>query len=145
MKAESVLLFGGAAEDRRLLVRLGEPKWAGRGQMEIPVTLGVPVESLALIPAKGGYVAETPLAVVSLDDKGERADLPASHLRVDLKTPPRTGTYARFQTAVRVRDIGQKLVFSVQDPVNGTAIWGQAEYLPATGKPAARVQVARKP
>ena len=49
---------------------------------------------------------------------------------MELKTPPKAGTYARFQTAIRVRDLGQRLVFSVQDPVNGTAIWGEAEYRP---------------
>jgi hypothetical protein len=57
---------------------------------------------------------------------------------VDLKTPPRTGTYARFQTAIRVRDIGQRLVFSVQDPVNGTAIWGEAEFAPRQARTAKR-------
>ncbi|HTG36943.1 MAG TPA: VWA domain-containing protein [Thermoanaerobaculia bacterium] len=141
MKAESVLLFGGGDgqnQDRRLIVRLGEPKRAGRGQMEIPVTLGVPVESLALTPKGGGYIAETPLAIVTMDDKGGRADLPASRLKVALKTPPRTGTYARFQTAIRVRDIGQRLVFSVQDPVNGTAIWGEAEFVPRQTRTAAK-------
>jgi VWFA-related protein len=130
MKAESVALFGGSAQDRRLIVRLGEPKWAARGQREIPVTLGVPVESLALTAQRGGYVAETPLTIVATDEKGGRADLPASHLKVALKTLPAVGTYARFQTVVRVRDIGQKLVFSVLDPVNGSAIWGQAVYAP---------------
>jgi VWFA-related protein len=138
MKAESVLLFGGAGQDRKLIVRLGEPKWAGRGKMEIPVTLGVPVESLALTPKGAGYVAETPLAVVTMDDKGGRADLPGSRLKVDLKTPPQAGTYARFQTAVRVRDIGQRLVFSVQDPVNGTAIWGEADFAPPQARTAKR-------
>jgi VWFA-related protein len=130
MKAESVLLFGGATQDRRLIVRLGEPRGAGRGQMEIPVTIGVPVESLALTPKGSGYVAATPLAVVAMDEKGGRADLPGSYLKVALKTPPQAGTYARFQTTVRVRDIGQRLVFSVQDPVNGTAIWGEANFAP---------------
>ena len=136
MKAESVALFGGSAQDRRLIVRLGEPKWAARGQMEIPVTLGVPVESLAFSPQRGqrggygGYSAETPLTIVATDEKGGRADLPAAHLRVSLKTLPAVGTYARFQTVVRVRDIGQKLVFSVLDPVNGSAIWGEALYAP---------------
>ncbi len=140
MKAESVLLFGGGGQnqDRRLIVRLGEPKPAGRGKMEIPVTLGVPVESLALTPKGGGYVAETPLAIVTMDDKGGRADLPASHLKVDLKTLPQAGTYARFQTAIRVRDIGQRLVFSVQDPVNGTAIWGEAELAPPQARKMAK-------
>jgi VWFA-related protein len=141
MKAESVLLFGGETQDRRLIVQLGEPKWAGRKQMEIPVTLGVPVESLALTPKGGGYEAETPLAVVAMDDDGGRSDLPGSHLKVALKTPPPAGTYARFQTKVRVRDVGQRLVFSVQDPLNGTAIWGEAAYVPHNQP---REQVARK-
>jgi VWFA-related protein len=130
MKAESVLLFGGAERDRRLLVRLGQPRRVGRGEMEVPVTLGVPVESLALTPKGSGYVAGTPLAVVEMDEKGGRADLPASRLTVALKAPPRAGTYARFQTVVRVRDVGQRLVFSVQDPVAGTALWGEVEYAP---------------
>jgi len=131
MKAESVLLFGGEERERRLIVQLGEPRRAGRGEMEIPVTLGVPVESLALSPKGSGYIAETPLAVVAMDEKGGRADLPSAHLKVALKTPPKAGTYARFQTAVHVRNLGQRLVFSVQDPVNGTAIWGTADYKPA--------------
>ncbi len=134
MKAESALLFGGAEQDRRLIVRLGAPKPAGRGELEIPVTLGVPVESLALTPKGSGYLAETPLAVVAMDDKGGRADLPESRLRVALKGAPAAGTYARFQTAVRVRDRGQRLVFSVQDPLAGTALWGEAVYVPRPGR-----------
>jgi VWFA-related protein len=134
MKAESALLFGGAEQDHRLIVRLGAPKPVGRGQLEIPVTLGVPVESLALTPKGSGYLAETPLAVVAMDDKGGRADLPESRLQVALKGAPAAGTYARFQTAVRVRDRGQRLVFSVQDPLAGTALWGEAVYVPRPGR-----------
>jgi hypothetical protein len=134
MKAESALLFGGAERDRRLIVRLGEPKRAGRGRLEIPVTLGVPVESLALTPKGAGYIAETPLAVVAMDGKGGRADLPGSRLSVALTGAPKAGTYARFQTVVRVSDAGQRLVFSVQDPVAGTAIWGEVEYTPPSGR-----------
>jgi VWFA-related protein len=130
MKAESVLLFGGAEKERRLIVRLGAPKAAGRGELEIPVTLGVPVESLALTPKGSGYLAETPLAVAAMDAKGGRADLPGSRLRVDLKAAPAAGTYARFETAIRVRDRAQRLVFSVRDPAAGTSLWGEAEYAP---------------
>lgn len=130
MKAESVLLFGGSERERRLIVRLGEPKRARHGEMEIPVTLGVPVESLALSPKGSGYVAETPLAIVAMDEKGGRSDLPPAHLEVALKTPPKAGTYARFQTTVHVRDLRQRLVFSVQDPVDGKAIWGVVDYQP---------------
>jgi VWFA-related protein len=134
MKAESVLLFGGAEKDRRLIVRLGTPKPAGRGELEIPVTVGVPVESLALTPQKSGYLAEAPMAVAVMDVKGGRADLPGSRLRVALKEAPAAGTYARFETAVRVRDRGQRLVFSVRDPVAGTSLWGEVEYVPRSAQ-----------
>jgi VWFA-related protein len=134
MRAESVLLFGGAEQDKRLIVRLGAPKPAGRGELEIPVTLGIPVELLALTPKGSGYLAETPLAVVAMDDKGGRADLPGSRLRVALKAAPVAGTYARFETAIRVRDRGQRLVFSVQDPLAGTSLWGEARVVPRSGR-----------
>ena len=126
MKAESVLLFGGTADQRRLIVQLGEPRRRGR-DLEVPVTLGVPVEALALTPQGKGYLAEVPLAVAAMDENGGRADLPASHLKVVVTTPPKTGTYARFQTVVRLRDAGQRLVFTVPDPVSGQALWGEAE------------------
>ena len=93
----------------------------------MPVTLGVPVEALALTPQGKGYLAEVPLAVAAMDEKGGRADLPASHLKVVVTTLPKTGTYARFQTVVRLREAGQRLVFTVPDPVSGQALWGEAE------------------
>src|SRR6185436_9729148 len=65
-KAESVLLFGGAGEERRVRVELGTARPVGRRsrEVEVPVTLGVPVEALALTPADGGgYIAEVPLGI----------------------------------------------------------------------------------
>lgn len=126
MKAESVFLFGAPEEEKRLIVQLGEPKKAGRRQIEVPVTVGVPVSSLALTPDGDGYIAEAPLAVAALDAKGGRSELPTSKLRVKVKDVPRGGGYARFQTTVRLRDADQRLVFTVHDPVNGTVLWGEA-------------------
>jgi VWFA-related protein len=128
MKAESVLMFGGATDDRKLIVQLGEPRRLGR-DFEVPVTLGVPVEALALTPNGKGYLAEIPLAIATLDGDGGRADLPASHLKVAVTALPRTGTFARFQTVVRLRQAGQQLVFSVPDPVSGQVLWGQADFM----------------
>jgi hypothetical protein len=136
MKAESVLLFGGAAEERRLIVQLGEARRKGR-DFEVPVTLGVPVEALALTPEGTGYLAEIPLAVAAMDGKGGQADLPASHLKVAVSALPKAGTYARFQTVVRLRDAGQRLVFTVPGPVSGRPLWGEADFkLQATTAPA---------
>ena len=128
-KAESVLLFGGVKEDRRLIVQLGEPKRQGR-TFEVPVTLGVPVEALALTPQGKGYLAEIPLAVAAEDKDGRRAELPTSRLKVVIEAVPPAGTYARFQTAVRLSNLDYHLVFTVHDSVGGHALWGEAQLKP---------------
>jgi VWFA-related protein len=129
-KAESVLLFGGDKANRRLIVELGAATKTGRHEVEVPITLGVPVEALLLLPGSKGYGAEAPLAVAAEDREGGRADLPPLKIRVEVKEVPKKGTFARFQTKLKLRDAAQHLVFTVHDAVNGEAIWGEAEYVP---------------
>lgn len=133
IKAESVLLFGGDGEDRRLRIELGEPRPVGRrgANLRVPVTLGVPVEALALTPAdKGGYVAEVPLAIAAVDADGGRAELPSSRLRVEVPGAPPAGGYARFRTVVELRKGPQRLVFTVRDAASGRILWGEASLAP---------------
>lgn len=129
-KAESVLLFGGGQDDRRLKVLLGEAKPRGRREVELPVTLGVPVEALALTPSGRGYVAEAPLAVVALDDQGGRTEVPLAKLRVSIRKLPEAGGLARFETTLRLRRAPQRLVFTVRDEVNGDTMWQEVEFTP---------------
>jgi hypothetical protein len=138
MKAESVLLFGGSEKDRRLKVLIGQMKPLGRKEIEIPVTVGVPVEALALTPSGSGYIAEAPLAVAALDGQGGRADIPTAKLRVAVKEPPRAGGYARFETTLRLRRADQRLVFTVRDEVNGNTIWQEVDLQPDHGVAAAK-------
>jgi VWFA-related protein len=133
-KAEGLLLFGGASAERRLLVELGEPKARGRRghELDVPVTLGVPVEALALRPDGSGYRAEVPLAIAAEDEDHRRAELPRVHLEVKIDKLPAAGTYARFQTVLQLRNAQQRLVFTVQDPASGQPLWGEATLKPAT-------------
>lgn len=127
-KAESILLFGGANEERQVRVELAEARPISRREVEVPVTLGVPVEALALTPANGGgYVAEVPLAIASVDAKGGRAELPGSRLRVAVTQVPPAGGYARFRTVLKLRRIAQRLVFTVRDAASGKILWGEAQ------------------
>lgn len=130
MKAESVLLFGGSQNDRKLRVLLGKARSLGRREVELPITVGVPLEALALTPSGRGYIAEAPLAVAALDEQGGRAEIPTSKLRVAMKDVPKSGGYARFQTALRLRNAPQRLVFTVRDEVNGVTIWQEVRYQP---------------
>lgn len=133
-KAESVLLFGGDKAARRLIVELGAARSVGHHEVEVPITVGVPVEALLLLPGGKGYGAEAPLAVAAEDKEGGRADLPPLKIRVEVKEAPKKGTFARFQTKLKLRDAEQHLVFTVHDAVDGEAIWGDAEYVPAVRK-----------
>ena len=129
-KAESVMLFGGDQTDRRLKILLGDAKPRGRREIELPITLGVPVEALALSPSGRGYVAEAPLAVVALDEQGGRTEIPLARLRVSIKDIPAAGTLARFKTTLRLRRIPQRLVFTVRDEVNGGTMWQEVAFAP---------------
>ncbi len=124
LRTESVLLFGGAEPEKRLFVKLGAPHRRGR-ELEVPVTLGVPFESLTMAPRGKGYMAEIPLSLAAIDEKGGRSNL-RTHLKVAVATLPGAGNYVRFQTVVRLSDMGQRLVFTVADSQTGRSVWGDA-------------------
>jgi VWFA-related protein len=130
LEAQSRLVFGGQPERRLLRVEVGAPRPAGKGQVEVPVILGVPMASLLVTPDGAGFAAEAPLAIAILDKKGGRAELPASRLRVTFPRAPGSAGYARFRTVLKLRKAPQKIVFTVDDPVAGAVLWGEAEVDP---------------
>ncbi len=77
MRAESALLLGGAAEDRRLRLEVGPPK-RGFGTFEVAVTLAVPVSALTLTPQGRGYLAEANLSFAVEDEAGGARRSPRS-------------------------------------------------------------------
>lgn len=102
-------------------MQLGEPKRRGR-RFEVPVTLGVPVEALALTPRNKGFLAEVPLAVAAEGEGGIPATLTSSRLRVEIAAVPAAGTFARFQTVLELATPDQRVVFAVNDPVSGKVL-----------------------
>jgi VWFA-related protein len=122
LRTESVLLFGGGEPEKRLFVKLGAPQRRGR-ELEVPVTLGVPFEALAMTPRGTGYMAEIPLSLAAMDEKGGRSNL-RTRLKVAVATLPAAGNYVRFQTVVRLSNVAQRLVFTVPDAQTGRSIWG---------------------
>ena len=137
MKAESVLVFGSlgsgsAGSGRRLAVQMGESMPVGLGKVQVDLTLDIPFESLTLKQTPEGYVAEVLLAMISKDETGRRADQPRASLKTTLPGLPAAHSTARFHVTVRFRDVRQRLVLTVEDPVSGSSLWGEAEYAPQT-------------
>jgi VWFA-related protein len=124
LDADAALLLGHSQAEKKLIVTVGEPA-ASRGDEELPVSLGVPVESLAFFPHEKGFRAEAPVAVVVLDDKGRRKQLPESWLTVDVEQLPLEGTWARFDFPVAAGKRGERIVVTVHDALSGEALWGE--------------------
>ena len=124
MKAESVLFFGGSSlapgpGEPRLRVEAGQPRASGRGEVDFPVTLLLPVSALAITAEGSGFVAEVPLLVATLDKQGGRAELPGSVLHLRFAALPAAQAVARFRTSLKLRRIDQRLVFAVPDAQSG--------------------------
>jgi hypothetical protein len=125
MRVASLVLLGGAAEDRRLRIETGEPAKAGIGVVEVPITLVVPLEALTLGSGAQGYVAEAMLSLAVQDSSGGSADFPDIPLRFNLPGVPPAGSFARYRTKLKLRKGGQRLVVMVRDATSGAALWDE--------------------
>lgn len=123
--AQSVLLYGGDPAAKRIDVALGTPRRGEKGQMELPVTLQLPVEALPLTAADAGYQTEISFGATALDADGRIWDVAGQRLEASFPDLPKSGTLARFQTVVQVHRGGQRLVFAVPDMLGGTSLWGE--------------------
>ena len=124
MKAERRMFFGGSSPapgpgEPRLRVEAGQPRASGRGEVDFPVTLLLPVSALAITAEGSGFVAEVPLLVATLDKQGGRAELPGSVLHLRFAALPAAQAVARFRTSLKLRRIEQRLVFAVPDAQSG--------------------------
>ncbi|HEV2856711.1 MAG TPA: VWA domain-containing protein [Thermoanaerobaculia bacterium] len=127
LQTESLLLFGGDPAADRIRVTAGEPRRIGLWKRELPVTLEIPAGSLTPLPVEGGYEAQALLSMGSLDDGDGRARLQTLPLRLTLPEAPKPGTYARYETTLKLPTGKQRVVFSVEDTTGGGRSWAELE------------------
>jgi VWFA-related protein len=125
MRTASLLLLGGAAEDRKLHLEAGEPKPAGLGEIELPLIVTVPFDALTLSTTEKGYLAEAMLSFAVQDDSGGSASLPGVALRLNLPRAPVPGSFGRYRTRVKLRKSGQRLVVMLRDVTSGATLWDE--------------------
>ena len=129
LAADASLLLGRSREEQRLIVTVDDTASKAGGR-KIPLTLGVPVESLAFSPREKGFHAEAPFALVVLDDKGERKHTQEAWVSVDVEKLPIEGTFARFRFSVDAGRRAERIVITVHDALTGEALWGEARLEP---------------
>lgn len=130
MMVESAMLFGGSPDSAPLPFKLGQPVNSGRREMEVPISLAVPVEAVTFVPVGGKWAAEIELRVSAVDANGGRAPVPMVPLTLTTDTEPKPGTAVRYDTRVKLRRVANHLRLAVYDPLSGRILTGQAEVAP---------------
>ena len=137
MKLESALLFGGniagiasIAGSERLSLRVGTPVPARKGKIkavEIPVTLGIPVSAMTVLPAGSKYAAELELRFAATDDRGNQSDIPAVPIKLSSSQPPPAGGIVRYDTKIFLNGKATHIVAAVYDRASGKIAAAEAE------------------
>jgi VWFA-related protein len=127
MKVESALLLGGLPGAAPLPLRLGVPKRTKKGQLEIPLTLGVPADLLTMIPQDGQYTTQVELRVAATDDEGNGSDIPVIPLTLSSPRPLKSGGFVRYDTKLKLQGNARRLVVAVYDPLSGKIATAQVE------------------
>ena len=127
LQTESLLLFGGDETTDRILVVAGAPRRIGPWKRELPVTLEIPAGALTPLPVEGGYEVQALLSMGTLDDGDGRARLQTLPVRLTLPEAPKPGTYARYETTLKLQTGRQRVVFAVEDKTGGGRSWAELE------------------
>lgn len=132
MVVESALLFGNPPGAASMPIQVGKPVLAGRKEMEIPLSMAIPLSSMTLVPYEGKYVAELELRISALDEKGNRSNVPVIPIRITTeKEPPKdVAGHVRYDTRLKLRKIGQHVILAIFDPLSGKITTAEADVVP---------------
>ncbi len=130
MMVESAMLFGNPPDATPLPIQLGAVKAVGRREIEVPLTVAIPVSAVTFVPLEGKYVAELEFRAAALDKDGNRSDVPLVPFKLTVQKQPEAGKYIPFRTALRLRKIQQHLTVAILDPLSAKVLTTSADYNP---------------
>jgi VWFA-related protein len=127
---ESAMLFGNSPDVVPMAAKLGEPVPSGRREMEVPVSLAIPVDAITFVPVNGKQTAELELRVAALDAAGNRAPVPVIAVTLTGTEAPKPGNYVRYDTRLKLRKLPHHLTLAIFDPLSGKILTAQADVKP---------------
>jgi VWFA-related protein len=127
---ESAMLFGNSPDVVAMPVKLGAPVASGRREMEVPVSLAIPVDAITFVPVNGKQTAELELRVAAVDSGGNRAPVPVIPVTLTGAEAPKAGAFVRYDTRLKLRKLPHHLTLAIFDPLSGKILTGQADVAP---------------
>jgi VWFA-related protein len=121
MAVESGLLFGNPPSSQALEVSVGEIR-SSRRAMEVPLEIKIPLDAVTVLPAGDRYVAQLELRVGVRDDQGETVPVPVIPVDLRFDEEPEAGSYATYETELRLRAARHDVVVALYDPLSGALL-----------------------
>ena len=119
MKVESALLFGNPPDALQMPLKIGEVVRSKRGEIEIPLTLALPVDVMTVLPDGNKFASQLELRFAASDSEGNTADIPVLPVSLSSDHPPVAGKFVKYETKVKVRGKIDHLVVALYDPLSG--------------------------
>ncbi len=127
MKVESALLLGSLPGALPMPMRLGTPVRSKKGELEIPVTLGLPSDVMTVLQVGGKYTTQLELRFAASDDNGNSSSIPVLPLNLSSAKPPTPGKFVRYETTLKLQGNVDHLVVALYGPLSGKVATAEAD------------------
>ncbi len=118
MKVESALLFGSSPDALQMPMKVGQIT-RSRGEMEVPITLGLPVNLMTVVQNGKKYDVQIELRFAASDAAGNTAEVPIVPVTLSSDHPPTPGKLVKYETKVHLRGKADHMVVAAYDPLSG--------------------------
>jgi VWFA-related protein len=119
MTVESALLFGNPPGALRMPLKVGEVARSKRGEIEIPITLGLPVDLMTVVPDGKRFTVQLELRFAASDAAGDTAEIPTVPVTLTSDHAPAPGKVVKYETRVKLRGKADHMVVAAYDPLSG--------------------------
>ncbi|HEX4497679.1 MAG TPA: VWA domain-containing protein [Thermoanaerobaculia bacterium] len=119
MEVQSALLLGTPPGGLQMPMQLGTPTRSRRGDTELPITLGLPVSIMTVVPVGNKYAVQLELRFAASDDLGNDSEVPVVPVTLTSDHPPAPGHFVRYSTKLTLHGKSNHLVAAIYDPLSG--------------------------
>jgi hypothetical protein len=126
MEVESALLFGTPPGGVKMPMKVGTPVKT-HGGTEIPITLGLPVDLMTVVPVDGKFAAQLELRFAASDAAGNSSEIPVLPVSLKSERPPTPGKVVKYETKITLRGGANHIVVAAYDPLSGKIATAEAD------------------
>lgn len=131
MAMESGLLFGNEAFSEGIRLELGETRKIGRGRVEVPLIVWIPLAEMTFMPGRARpQVTNLEVRIALSDQSGETSEIPPIPLSFGADEPLEQGKYVRYESSLKLRRENHQAVVAVYEPISGRVFSGSIEIDP---------------